>query len=138
MDKLKAIVETIPDCLFQGLSLSLVCLAIGGAVAIARSSDVEFSKESIKIQGQATKNQTELENARELIDAYQNSLQTVEKKVRQIGKQDRRAREIVEDIQLVEKVVPKSKVERIDRTIKESKEVLKNELTGYGFDFETD
>lgn len=127
MDALAAFIKIVPLCIFQGISIGIVCLSIGGSIAIGKASDVEFSKESIRVERQASANQSELENALEVIELYQNSIETVRTKAKTLSRRDKRVKQLVEDIELVEKSVPESKVERIQDTLKQSKELLENE-----------
>lgn len=114
----------IPEPLQKGIALSLVCLSIGGSVTLARSSGIQVSKEEIKIERQAVRNQNELEKALLVITAQEQTIERTKTELNKISRKDNSAKRIVQDIKIAEESIPKLEIREIEQTISDSKSLL--------------
>lgn len=105
MFSLKEFIENIPDVLLTGASISMVCFSVGGAVALARSSGVEVSKESLSIQREAAKKDLQLQNANREADICGEVLTNVKVNLEDLGEKNTEVKELAKDIQLVQGII---------------------------------
>lgn len=131
-------INNIPTPIQNGLSVSLVCLSIGGAVMLARSSGVQVSREEIRVERQAVRNQVELEKALQVITAQEQTIKHTKDKLNKIGQKNSSAKRLAEGLELAEGIIPKENVRKIEQVIDDSEALLNPDGEKLNLESQTD